>query len=121
MSLLNDIENGIAYILHPEKPREWFKNVKLPTDYTADEVASCLDDAAAANPAFKDWEHSIVDLMKLAHPKDPDGAASLANRTALAAELGKPGYTGTAEENTWLHAEVFKAIEQRGIPMPKVD
>lgn len=118
MSILGTIVGAIARIIHPDKPREWFANIHLPTDFTADEVAARLDAAAAASPQFKNWRTSIVDLMKLAHPDDPDGAASLENRTALADELGKSGYTGTAEENIWLHAEVFKAIQQRGIPLP---
>lgn len=119
MSILDTIVGAIARIIHPDKPREWFANVHFPTDLSADEVAARLDDAATANPQFKNWRTSIVDLMKLAHPDNPDGAASMENRMALAAELGKPDYTGTAEQNIWLHTEMFKAIQQRGIPLPK--
>lgn len=119
MKILDAIVSGIARILHPEKPREWFANVNFPTDFTAEEVAARLDEAAKANPQFKNWRTSVVDLMKLTHPDDPDGAASTENRTKLADELGRPDYTGTAAENTWLRSEVFKAIQQRGIPMPE--
>jgi hypothetical protein len=118
MSFIGAIVSGIARILHPEKPREWFENVRFPTDYTAQEVAARLDAAAEANPQFRNWAVSIVDLMKLSHPDNPDEASSLENRKQLAAELGNANYTGTGEENRWLHAEVFKAIQQRGIPLP---
>lgn len=121
MKILNAIVGAIARILHPDKPREWFENVRFPTDLSAQEVGESLDMAAEANPAFKNWRTSIVDLMKLAHPDDPDGAASMENRTALASELGRDDYTGTAEQNVWLHGEVFKAIQQRGIPLPSAD
>jgi hypothetical protein len=119
MKILDAIVGGIARILHPGKPREWFENVKFPTDLSTDEVAAALDKAAAANPQFKNWRISVVDLMKLSHPDDPDGASSKANRKQLAAELGSPGYDGDADDNRWLHSQVFKAIQQRGIPMPE--
>ncbi len=119
MKILDAIVSGIARIIHPGKPREWFANVRFPTDLSADEVATALDAAAAANPQFQNWRTSVVDLMKLAHPDDPDGASSKANRSDLAAELGKPDYDGEADENRWLHAQVLKAIQQRGIPLPE--
>ncbi len=37
---------------------------------------------------------------------------------SLAAEMGRDDYTGTAEDNLWLHAQVFKALQHRGIPLP---
>lgn len=118
MKILNLIVTGIARILHPEKPREWFSNIHFPTDYTSDEVALALDKAADANPQFKNWRTSIVDLMKLSHPDNPDEASSFDCRKELAFDLGKTEYAGSEEENTWLRAEVFKAIQQRGIPIP---
>lgn len=118
MSILKAIVSGIARILHPDKPREWFENVRFPTDLSPVDVAVALDEAAKANPGFKNWRTSIVDLMKLSHAEDPDGAASLENRTALAVELGCDDYTGTAAQNEWLRVKVLKAIEQRGIPLP---
>jgi len=120
MKMLDMIVGGIARILHPGKPREWFENVRFPTDYPPEEVAARLDAAAAANPQFKNWRTSVVDLMKLANPDDPDAASSMASRKQLAAELDRPDYDGDADDNNWLHAQVFKAIQQRGIPLPKV-
>lgn len=121
MRILNAIVGAIARIVHPDKPREFFENVRFPTDRTADEVAVALDAAAAANPGFKNWRTSIVDLMKLTHTEDPDGSAGFENRKALASELGRDNYQGSADDNRWLHAQVFKAIQQRGIPLPGVD
>lgn len=118
MKILNAIVGAIARILHPDKPREFFENVKFPTDLSAEQVGAALDEAAKANPGFKNWRTSIVDLMKLTHTEDPDGSSDMPNRMALAAELGRPDYTGTAADNIWLHGEVFKAIQQRGIPLP---
>lgn len=121
MSILGAIVSGIARILHPGKPREFFENVRFPTDFPAEEVAARLDEAAKENPQFKNWRASVVDLIKLSHPDDPDGASSKAKRKELAAELGRPDYDGDADDNEWLRAQVFKAIQQRGIPMPKVE
>lgn len=121
MKILTAIVAGIARIIHPDKPRKFFDNLRFPTDLSADEVAAALDTAAEANPGFKNWRTSVVDLMKLSHPDDPDEAASMENRKQLAAELGETNYTGTAEQNGWLHGQVFKAIQQRGIPLPKPD
>jgi hypothetical protein len=119
MPFLTAIVNGIAQILHPEKPREWFSQVHLPTDYTADEVIARINEAAKGT-RLEGWyeRRSVVDLMKLSHPDNPDQAASKVNRTKLATELGRPDYSGKPEENEWLFGEVIKAIAQRGIPMP---
>lgn len=118
MKILDAIVGAIARIIHPDKPRAWFENVRFPTDLSADQVAAALDLETKDHPEFKNWRTSIVDLMKLSHPDDPDGAASIENRTVLSSELGRDDYTGTAEQNVWLHAQVFKAIQQRGIPLP---
>lgn len=112
------IVGAIARVRHPDKPREWLADWKLPTDVSTDEVAAALDKAAAANPGFKNWRTSIVDLMKLTHTDDPDEAASMANRKVLAKELGDSDYSGKPEENVWLHAQVLKALQQRGISLP---
>lgn len=53
-----------------------------------------------------DWNHSIVDLMKLIG-MDP----SLDNRKELATELGYTGAKdGSAEMNIWLHKAVMERI-----------
>ena len=61
-----------------------------------------------------DWRNSIVDLMKLTGID-----SSMANRRALATELG---YTGdlndSAPMNIWLHKEVMRKIAENGGIVP---
>lgn len=68
------------------------------------ELAAELD--AKANPQHLQWRTSIVDLMKLTGQD-----SSLAARARLADELGHKGpFTGTAEQNTWLHQKVLDRL-----------
>ncbi|MGZ8312235.1 MAG: DUF3597 domain-containing protein [Allosphingosinicella sp.] len=61
-----------------------------------------------------DWRSSIVDLMKLI-----DLDSSLANRTALATELGYTGAKdGSAEMNLWLHRRVMQELARNGGRVP---
>jgi hypothetical protein len=118
MRILDAIVGAIARLIHPDKPREWFENVELPTDLSEEEVVARLDAIAEHDPALKGWRTSVVDLMKLAHHDAPDRdeRASYHRRKELAADIdvSRP-YTGSAEDNVWLHEQVFKAIQQRGI------
>jgi uncharacterized protein DUF3597 len=60
------------------------------------------------------WRTSIVDLMKLL-----DIDSSLANRKALATELGYTGAKdGSAEMNLWLHRKVMEELERNGGRVP---
>ena len=60
------------------------------------------------------WRSSIVDLMKLL-----DLDSSLANRSALATELGYTGATdGSAEMNQWLHRRVMSELARNGGRVP---
>ena len=65
-------------------------------------------------PRGADWRHSIVDLMKLVGID-----SSLANRKALAQELG---YTGdmndSATMNVWLHKQVLRKLSENGGHVP---
>jgi hypothetical protein len=62
-----------------------------------------------------DWRHSIVDLMKLLSID-----SSLANRKALAAELGYTGDTNdSAAMNIWLHKAVMQKLAQNGGVVPE--
>lgn len=82
---------------------------------TKDEVDRALADAAAKHPEKLDWQHSVVDLMKLLGLD-----SSLANREALADELGYTGPRGgTAEMNTGLHAALMEEIAKRSVVVPK--
>lgn len=60
------------------------------------------------------WRSSIVDLMKLLGIE-----ASLANREALAKELGYTGELGgSAEMNIWLHKATMRALAENGGRVP---
>ncbi|RJY08553.1 DUF3597 domain-containing protein [Aurantiacibacter aquimixticola] len=59
------------------------------------------------------WRTSIVDLMKLVG-LDP----SYQNRKELAHELGDKDYSGTAEENIWLHKQVMNKLAEHGGRVP---
>jgi hypothetical protein len=57
-----------------------------------------------------DWEHSIVDLMKLAGV-DP----ALAHRARLAHEFGRRGaFAGTEADNIWLRDRFLAWLRERG-------
>lgn len=121
---INAVTNGIARLLHPDKPRDWFQNVHLPIDYSAEEVTAKLDQAAKTNPQFRNWKVSWVDLLKLSNPDNPDEAAGEPNRATLydlfdgREHFGEP-YRGSEKQNIWCHKQTFKAIMQRGIAMPE--
>ena len=69
--------------------------------------------AARGGPALN-WKTSIADLMRLLD-LDP----SLANREALATELGYTGAKdGSAEMNIWLHRKVMEGLAANGGQVP---
>ncbi|HEU4722078.1 MAG TPA: DUF3597 domain-containing protein [Gemmatimonadaceae bacterium] len=78
------------------------------------DVETVLETMAAGTNQKLDWRHSIVDLMTLTGID-----SSLANRRALAQELG---YTGdmndTAPMNIWLHKQVLKHLSENGGKVP---
>jgi len=59
------------------------------------------------------WRTSIVDLMKLLGI-DSDYDA----RKALAEEMGRPDYAGTAGDNIWLHRRVMQDLSRSGGKVP---
>ena len=59
------------------------------------------------------WETSIVDLFKLLD-LDP----SYENRKELAQELGRQDYSGTAEDNIWLHKATMRELQKNGGQAP---
>ncbi len=59
------------------------------------------------------WRTSIVDLMKLIGV-DSD----YESRKALATELGRQEYTGSAEDNVWLHRRVMNELAANGGNVP---
>ena len=78
------------------------------------DVETVLETMAAGTNKKLDWRYSIVDLMTLVGID-----SSLANRRALAQELG---YTGdmndTAPMNIWLHKQVLKHLSENGGKVP---
>jgi hypothetical protein len=76
----------------------------------AERAEDVLEQLAAQSSQKLDWQHSIVDLMKLVKMD-----SSLAKRQALAKELG---YTGdmndSAKMNVWLHGKVMENLAQQG-------
>lgn len=95
------IRYAIRLLLPSDKP---------PAAYTMDEVKAILADIAHDKPHLGNWDTSIVDLCKLLD-LDP----SMAARRDLYAEFNGAGqYTGSAEQNTWLHRQVMEAIARDG-------
>jgi hypothetical protein len=78
------------------------------------DVELVLETKAAGTSQKLDWRHSIVDLMKLVGMD-----SSLANRRALAQELGYAGDTNdSAAMNIWLHKQVLRKLSENGGRVP---
>ncbi|MXO74517.1 DUF3597 family protein [Altererythrobacter aerius] len=75
------------------------------------DVENHLDSMAGADRL--NWRTSIVDLMKLLGI-DSDYEA----RKALATELGRNDYSGSAEDNVWLHRKVMSELSRNGGKVP---
>lgn len=79
------------------------------------DVVKKLEGMAASSSQPLNWRTSIVDLMKLLGMD-----SSLAERKALATELGCPAefMNDSARMNVWLHKEVLRQIAQNGGNVP---
>ena len=78
------------------------------------DVAAILNTLAAKNREKLDWQHSIVDLMKLVGMD-----SSFGSRKALAKELNFTGDTNdSAAMNIWLHQEVLRKLAENGGKIP---
>ena len=75
------------------------------------DVEQKLDSMPGANNL--NWRDSIVDLMKLLGID-----ASYENRKELASELGRSEYSGSAEDNVWLHKRTMKELAANGGRVP---
>ncbi len=82
-----------------------------PAGISEVDVAAKLDAMDGADKL--NWRTSIVDLMKLIGV-DP----SFGNRKELAGELGDTDYSGTAEENIWLHKKTMQELAKNGGTVP---
>ncbi|QWC56390.1 DUF3597 family protein [Erythrobacter sp. 3-20A1M] len=59
------------------------------------------------------WRTSVSDLLELLGVEhDPE------SRAALARELGATEWTGTPEDDAWLHARLMRGIEHNGARVP---
>ena len=82
-----------------------------PAPVTTVDVAANLDAMPGADKL--NWRTSIVDLMKLIGID-----SSFANRKELAGELGDTNYSGSAEENIWLHKKTLQELAKNGGKVP---
>jgi len=79
------------------------------------DVAAVLNGLAATHAETLDWQHSIVDLLKLIGMD-----SSLAARKELATDLNYTGeLDGSAAMNIWLHKEVMKKLAENGGKVPQ--
>ena len=74
-------------------------------------VENSLDSMPGADRL--NWRTSIVDLMKLIGVD-----SSYENRKALATELGRADYSGSAEDNIWLHRRTMRELSVNGGKVP---
>ena len=75
------------------------------------DVENSLDSMPGADRL--NWRTSIVDLMKLIGVD-----SSYENRKALAQELGRENYEGSAEDNIWLHKRTMRELSANGGRVP---
>ncbi|MCT2558576.1 DUF3597 domain-containing protein [Tsuneonella sp. YG55] len=75
------------------------------------DVENNLDNMPGADRL--NWRTSIVDLMKLIGV-DSD----YESRKALAQEMGRADYSGSAEDNVWLHRQVMSELARNGGRVP---
>lgn len=81
-----------------------------PTPMSEVDVEAVLTDMAKQYSHPVNWRSSIVDLMAMLGLDN-----SLAQRRALAAELGYTGDTSdTATMNIWLHKQVMQKLAENG-------
>lgn len=76
------------------------------------DVENSLDSMPGADRL--NWRTSIVDLMKLIGVD-----SGFENRKALAQELGREDYTGSAEDNIWLHKRTMRELSSNGGKVPQ--
>ena len=111
-SSIKDAIFGKAEAQEPEAPAASTPFGKSkPAELSAVDVEASLDAREGADAL--NWRTSIVDLMKLVGLD-----ASYAERKELATELGREDYSGTAEDNIWLHRQVMNKLAENGGNVP---
>lgn len=114
MSIFGKIKDAIfggdAKAAEPEAPAAGTAPAERAAISEVD-VTARLDNIPGSDKL--NWRTSIVDLMKLVQI-DP----SYGNRKELAQEMGNTDYSGTAEDNIWLHKRVMSEIAANGGIVP---
>jgi hypothetical protein len=95
----------------PTRPAGGVATQVAPKPISEVDVEQQLDAKAGADNL--NWRTSIVDLMKLIGLE-----ASYDERKELAAELGRNDYSGSAEDNIWLHRQVMNNLAKNGGNVP---
>ncbi|TCD02270.1 DUF3597 domain-containing protein [Erythrobacteraceae bacterium CFH 75059] len=85
--------------------------VTQPSPASQVDVEQRLDSMPGADKL--NWRTSIVDLMKLLGID-----SSYENRKELAQELGRSNYSGSAEDNLWLHKRTMQELAANGGKVP---
>ncbi len=86
-----------------------------PTQAGPVDVASVMNGLAAQTKQRLDWQHSIVDLMRLLELD-----SSQAARRDLAQELGYEGsLADIAAMDAWLHRQVMRKLAEHGGQVPE--
>ena len=95
----------------PTQPSGGTATAVAPRPITEVDVEQQLDAKPGADKL--NWRSSIVDLMKLIGLD-----ATYEERKELAQELGRTDYSGSAEDNIWLHRQVMNKLAQNGGKVP---
>ena len=118
MSIFGKIRDAIFGKKHAEATPTTTRGTQIGTGGAATaerppliDVENHLDSLPGADRL--NWRTSIVDLMKLLGI-DSDYEA----RKALAVEMGRDDYSGTAEDNVWLHRRVMQDLGRSGGRVP---
>ena len=118
MSIFGKIRDAIFGKKHAEATSTTTSGTQIGTGGAATaerppliDVENHLDSLPGADRL--NWRTSIVDLMKLLGI-DSDYEA----RKALAVEMGRDDYSGTAEDNVWLHRRVMQDLGRSGGRVP---
>ena len=95
----------------PGRPAGGVATQVAPRPISEVDVEQQLDAKSGADNL--NWRTSIVDLMKLIGLD-----ASYDERKELATELGRGDYSGSAEDNIWLHRQVMNNLAKNGGKVP---
>ena len=95
----------------PSSPAGGVATQVAPKPISEVDVEQQLDAKPGADKL--NWRTSIVDLMKLIGLD-----ASYDERKELATELGRSDYSGSAEDNIWLHRQVMNNLARNGGKVP---